>query len=71
MKTKEEIIDIYNILEKTMIVVPTAWDMHHEKFNCGCHLELTNKTYEMIGERFNTNIDESKKIVDEYFKNTN
>ena len=61
---------IHNIIMKTLTVVPKAWDMHHENFNCDCHLELKD-TYLMIGDRFNVTPEVSKEIIELYFKQTN
>jgi len=41
--------------------------MNHQKFNYDCHMELTDKTYELVGDRFGTTPKEGKKIVDHYF----
>jgi hypothetical protein len=64
---QNEMMDIHKIIMSTLKVVPKAWDMNHQNFNCDCHMELTDKTYELIGERFNTISEEGKNIVDNYF----
>jgi hypothetical protein len=51
-------------------VVPKAWDMYHQNFNSDCHMELTDRTYDLVGRRFNTTLEEGKKIVDDYFNIT-
>ena len=63
---ENEMEDIHKILMRTMKIVPKAWDMHHQNFNCDCHLELTDKTYKLIGDRFDVTLEESKGIVDSY-----
>ena len=68
---QNEMVDIHNIIMRTMKIVPKAWDMHHQNFNSDCHLELTDETHEMVGERFNTTPEEGKKIVEDYFEITN
>jgi hypothetical protein len=68
---QNEMIEIHKIIMRTLKIVPKAWDMNHQKFNCDCHMELTDKTYELVGERFNTTSEEGKKIVDNYFILTN
>ena len=52
---------------RTLKVVTKAWDMNHRHFNSDCHMELTDKTYELVGNRFNTDIEGGKNIVDNYF----
>jgi hypothetical protein len=64
---QNEMMDIHKIIMRTLKVVPNAWDMNYQKFNCDCHMELTDKTYELVGNRFNTDIEGGKKIVDNYF----
>ncbi len=64
-------MDIHNIIMKTLKIVPKEWDANHTQFNSDCHMELTDKTYELIGKRFNTSSEEGKKIVDNYFMITN
>lgn len=68
---QNELIDIHKIIMKTLKIVPKAWDMNHQKFNCDCHMEITDETYELVGERFNTTAEEGEKIVDNYFILTN
>jgi hypothetical protein len=68
---QNEMMDIHKIIMRTLKVVPKAWDMNHQHFNCDCHLELTDYTYKLVGDRFNTDIDGSKKIIDNYFTLTN
>lgn len=41
---KNEMLDIHNIIMNTLMVVPKAFDMDNDKFNCDCHLELTERT---------------------------
>jgi hypothetical protein len=36
---------IHKIIMRTLKVVPNAWDMNHQKFNCDCHMELTFCVY--------------------------
>ena len=62
-----EMMDIHKIIMRTLKVIPNAWDMHHQNFNCDCHMGLTDKTYTLVGRRFNTDIEGGKKIVDNYF----
>lgn len=62
-----EMTDIHNIIMSTLKIVPKAWDMHRQKFNCDCHFELTDETYKLVGERFNTTPEGGEKIVDRYF----
>lgn len=62
-----EIIDIHKIIINTIKITPKAWDMNHQHFNCDCHMELTDKTYELISERFGTTLKESEEIVNKYF----
>lgn len=68
---QNEILDIHKIIMKTLKIIPKDWDMNHQNFNSNCHMELTNKTYELIGNRFETTPEESKKIIDNYFIITN
>ena len=68
---KNGMMDIHKIIMKTLKIVPKSWDMNSQKFNCDCHMEITNETYELVGERFNTTPEESKEIVDNYFILTN
>ena len=63
--SKEE---ISKVLHNNLKVVPKAWDMHGEKFNCDCHLEITDRAYQIIGEG---DTDKGKKIANEYLKETN
>ena len=63
--TKEE---ISKVLCDNLKVVPKAYDMHGKNFNCDCHMEITNKAYQIIGEG---DIDKGKHIVDEYLKESN
>jgi len=60
-------IAIHKIIMRTLKIVPKAWDMNSQNFNSDCHMELTDETYELVGNRFNTDIDGGKKIVDNYF----
>ena len=60
-------MDIHKIIMRTLKVVPKEWDMNHQHFNSDCHMELTDKTYELVGNRFNTDIEDGKNIVDNYF----
>ena len=62
--SKEEI----NVLHNNLKVVPKAYDMHGENFNCDCHMEIMDKAYQIIGEG---DIDKGKTLVDEYLKETN
>jgi hypothetical protein len=64
---QNEMMDIHKIIMRTLKVVPKEWDMNHQHFNSDCHMELTDKTYELVGNRFNTDIEGGKKIVDNYF----
>lgn len=64
-------IDIHLIIMRTMKIVPNSYDMNGEKFNCDCYLELTDKTYQMISNRFNITLEEGKKIVENYLTLTN
>ena len=64
---QNEMMDIHKIIMRTLKVVPKAWDMDHQNFNSDCHMELTDKTYELVGNRFGTTPDEGKKIVGNYF----
>ena len=41
---------ISRILRENLKVVPKAFDMNGENFNCDCHLEITDKAYILIGE---------------------
>ena len=63
--TKEE---ISKVLRNNLKVVPKAYDMQGENFNSDCHMEITNKAYQILGEG---DIDKGKNIVDEYLKETN
>ena len=63
--SKEE---ISNVLHNNLKVVPKAYDMHGENFNCDCHMEIMDKAYQIIGEG---DIDTGKTLVDEYLKETN
>ena len=63
-------MDIHKIIMRTLKVVPKAWDMNHQHFNSDCHMELTDRTYYLVGERFDTTPEEGKKIVDHYFQIT-
>lgn len=60
--------EISNILQDNLKVVPTRWDMHEQHFNCGCHLEITDKAYTIIGEG---DIQKGKDIVNQYLIETN
>jgi hypothetical protein len=64
---QNEMMDIHKIIMRTLKVVPKEWDMNHQHFNSDCHMELTDKTYELVGNRFNTDIEDGKNIVDNYF----
>ena len=64
---QNEMMDIHKIIMRTLKVVPKEWDMNHQHFNSDCHMELTDKTYELVGNRFNTDIEGGKNIVDNYF----
>jgi hypothetical protein len=63
--SKEE---ISKVLHNNLKVVPKAYDMQGENFNCDCHMEITDKAYQIIGQG---NIDKGNTIVDEYLKETN
>jgi hypothetical protein len=67
---QNEMTDIHKIIMRTLKVVPKAWDMNHQHFNSDCHMELTDRTYYLVGERFDTTPEEGKKIVDHYFQIT-
>lgn len=60
--------EISNVLHNNLKVVPKAYDMHGENFNCDCHMEIMDKAYQIIGEG---DIDRGKTLVDEYLKETN
>ena len=60
--------EISNVLHNNLKVVPKAYDMHGENFNCDCHMEIMDKAYQIIGEG---DIDTGKTLVDEYLKETN
>lgn len=64
---QNEMIDIHNIIMKTLKIVPKSFDMDNQNFNCDCHMELTQRTYELVGNRFGKSTEDGKKIVDEYF----
>ena len=64
---ENEMMDIHKIIMRTLTVVPKAWDMDNQNFNSDCHMELTDRTYELVGKRFSTDIVGGKKIVDDYF----
>jgi len=68
---KNEMVIIHDIIIETVKLVPKAWDMHHQKFNCDCHLELTEETYHKIGEKLNSTPEEAIMIVEDYFNITN
>ena len=40
--SKEE---ISKVLRNNLKVVPKAYDMHGENFNCDCHMEITDRAY--------------------------
>ena len=63
---QNEMMKIHKIIMRTLKVVPKAWDMNHQHFNSDCHMELTDKTYELVGKMFNKTSEEGKKIVDDY-----
>jgi hypothetical protein len=67
---QNEMTDIHKIIMRTLKVVPKAWDMNHQHFNSDCHMELTDRTYYLVGDRFDTTPEEGKKIVDHYFQIT-
>jgi hypothetical protein len=67
---QNEMMDIHKIIMRTLKVVSKAWDMNHQHFNSDCHMELTDRTYDLVGKRFNTTLEEGKKIVDDYFNIT-
>jgi len=60
--------EIGKILRENLKVVPNAWDMHGENYNCDCHLEIKSKAYEIIGEG---NFERGKEIVEDYLRETN
>jgi len=60
--------EISNVLHNNLKVVPKAYDMHGENFNCDCHMEIMDKAYQIIGEG---DINTGKTLVDEYLKETN
>tara|TARA_R110000782_G_scaffold223442_3_gene310400 strand:+ start:552 stop:755 length:204 start_codon:yes stop_codon:yes gene_type:complete len=60
--------EISKVLRDNLKVVPKAYDMQGENFNSDCHMEITNKAYQIIGEG---DIDKGKNVVDEYLKETN
>ena len=59
-------IDIHKIIVRTMRIVPKAYDVSGENFNCDCHLEMTDNTYRLVGNRFNKTQEEGELIVDNY-----
>jgi hypothetical protein len=65
--TQSEAIDIQKIVMNTLKVVPKAWDMHGQNFNCDCHLEVTDRTFQLVSKRFNTTIEDAIRMVDDYF----
>jgi hypothetical protein len=60
--------EISKVLHNNLKVVPKAYDMHGENFNCDCHMVITDRAYQIIGEG---DIDKGKAIVDDYLKETN
>jgi len=60
--------DLQDIIFKTSRVVPTAWDMHHEKFNCACHLEITDMTITEVVKAFNIPHVEAREMIDNFLK---
>jgi len=63
--SKEE---ISKVLYNNLKVVPKAYDMHGENFNCDCHLEITDRAYQIIGEG---DVGKGKTIVTTYLEETN
>lgn len=61
-----EVNDLHRIFMNNLKVVPKAYDMHGENFNCDCHLETTDNTYKLIANRFNASIEDAINIVDKY-----
>jgi len=45
---QNEMMGIHKIIMRTLKVVPNAWDMNHQKFNCDCHMELTSLLAQLI-----------------------
>jgi len=48
---QNEMMDIHKIIMRTLKVVPKAWDVNHQNFNCDCHMELTDKKLECYGSK--------------------
>jgi len=63
---ESEALIIHKIFLRTSKVVPTEWDMHHIYFNCGCHLEPTQKTYELISNEFNISLESAQEKFNEF-----
>lgn len=63
--SKEE---ISRVLHNNLKVVPKGYDMQVENFNCDCHLEITDRAYQIIGEG---DMEKGKTIVNRYLQETN
>ena len=63
-----DITQISKILRNNLKIVPKAYDMHGENFNCDCHLEITDKAYLIIGDG---DIEKGKQITEDYLQQTN
>ena len=63
-----DITQIRKILRNNLKIVPKAYDMHGENFNCDCHLEITDKAYLIIGDG---DIEKGKQITEDYLQQTN
>jgi hypothetical protein len=48
---QNEMMDIHNIIMKTLKIVPKEWDANHTQFNSECHIagvyKTTNHVYKM------------------------
>ena len=62
-------MNLTEILERTLKVVPTKWDMNHENFNCGCHLQCTPRTYELVMKYYGVTNEDAKSMIDKYLDN--
>lgn len=57
---------IGEIIYKTSRVVPTAFDMGGRNFDSGCHMEVTDRTFESVSREFGVGLEEAREMVEGY-----
>ncbi|MCK9574720.1 MAG: hypothetical protein WC979_03310 [Candidatus Pacearchaeota archaeon] len=66
---KEPLIDanFYRLVRSTLKIVPKAYDMHGQNFNCDCHLEITDKSYSTVANKYGISLMHAKECIETLF----